>query len=146
MTLSVLNGTGGPEPAVELSFNGSPTYTDKRGLALYKVPDDAAPGKSLNVSLPARSDAPLSSIEILQPLSTSAPQQNPKLDRFVIVGGNRIGVLEGHNFDGSAPHDRITIDAAYEAKVLSASPVQIKILLPPNLSLGAHNIGISVDG
>jgi hypothetical protein len=145
MTAAVIGASGAGEPAVELNFNGKSLYTDKHGCIVFSVPDDATPGRSLSIKLAARAEAPSATVDIFQPLSASNSQQAPKLDRLSIAG-TRIAIIDGHNFEGSGSLDRVMLDGQIEAKILAASPVQVKALLPSTLTPGVHNISITIAG
>jgi hypothetical protein len=146
MTASAITTVGAGEPSVELSFNNSSIFTDKHGLAFYEVPEDATPGRSLNISFTARTESQPVAIEVIQPLSTSSGQQAPKMERIALTGGNRVAIIDGHNFDGYGQQNRVTIDGRTEAKVLASSPVQVKVLLPSTILPGVHSVAITVGG
>jgi hypothetical protein len=55
-------------------------------------------------------------------------------------------VIEGHNFDGNASHNRILIDGLHEARVLASSPVQLKAMLPPGIGPGSHSLCVGNAG
>jgi hypothetical protein len=147
MTTSIIDKDRNGESAVELSFNGASLATDHRGQALYMVPEDATPGRSLNVSLSSRPELATNTIEILQPLMTAVEPQMPKIDRITpLVTPKSMLIIEGHNFDGHADHNRILIDGFHEAKIIAASPVQLKALLPANIKPGSHSLCVGNAG
>jgi len=145
ITASVVNNQGACEPAVELTFNGIVVQTDKKGAAVYMVPDDANPGRSINISLAARPDGPVYGPEVLQPLTVPAEQEMPKIDRITMAPKqNQNIIVDGHNFSGFGSHNHVSIDARLDARVLAASPVQLKIQLPSGLAAKAHSLTISI--
>lgn len=147
LTTSVLDKNRSGEPSVELSFNGASLATDARGQALYMVPEDATPGHSLNVSITSRPELSSGTVEVLQPLMTAYEPQVPKIDRIsTMVSSNTMITIDGHNFDGNAEHNRLLIDGFHEAKVIAASPVQIKALLPAAVKPGSHSICVGNAG
>lgn len=147
LTTSVVDKNRGGEPSVELSFNGASLATDARGQALYMVPEDATPGHSLNVSITSRPELSSGTVEVLQPLMTSYEPQVPKIDRIsTLVTSNTMVIIDGHNFDGNAEHNRLLIDGFHEAKVIASSPVQIKAILPAAVKPGSHSICVGNAG
>lgn len=147
LTTSIIDKDKNGEAAVELSFNGAALATDNKGQALYMVPEDATPGRSLNVSLGARPELATNTVDILQPLMTSYEPQAPKIDRISsMITPKSILVIEGHNFDGNASHNRILIDGLHEARVLASSPVQLKAMLPPGIGPGSHSLCVGNAG
>lgn len=144
MTASIVGGNGAIEPYVALNFNGALVYTDKKGQALYAVPDDATPGHSLGVKFAERPESPGAAVEVIQPLGIPTQQQAPKMDRIALFSANRFAVIDGHNFDGIAGSNRVTLDGLFDAKVLSASPVQIKVQLPVGVHAGSHIVIVTV--
>ncbi len=144
MTASLVNASLAPESAVEITYNGTPRYTDKRGQALYAVPEDADPGRSLNVVLTARPADSLAQVEVIQPLSHPTQQFAPKMDSIEMTATSGMALIDGHNFDGAALLNHVVFDGQNEARVLAASPVQLKILVPASVQQGVHNISIAV--
>ncbi len=147
LTTSIIDKDKNGESSVELSFNGAALATDRLGQALYMVPEDATPGRSLNVSLGSRPELAAHIVDIFQPLTTSYEPQAPKIERIssTITPGT-ILVIEGHNFDGHAGHNRILIDGLHEARVIAASPVQLKAMLPPGVKAGNHSLCVGNAG
>ncbi len=147
LTTSIIDKDKNGEASVELSFNGAALATDKHGQALYMVPEDAIPGRSLNVSLASRPELATNTVEILQPLMTSYEPQIPKIDKITpTITAHSFLVIEGHNFDGNAEHNRILIDGFHEARVISASPVQLKAMLPAQVKPGSHSLCVGNAG
>lgn len=145
MTASVVSSSGVVEPYVALHFNGATVYTDKKGQASYAVPDDSVAGRTLGVSFVERPEYAGATVEVIQPLSVPSQQQAPKMDRIALFSSNRFAVIDGHNFDGSAALNRVIVDGQFDAKVLSASPVQIKVSLPPSVRSGSHTLIVTVS-
>lgn len=147
LTTSIIDRDKNGEPTVELSFNGAALATDARGQALYMVPEDATPGRSLNVCLASRPELANNLIDILQPLTTSYEAQAPKIERISsMVAPKSMLVVEGHNFDGHADHNRILIDGLQEARIIAASPVQLKAILPAGIKPGNHSFCVGTAG
>ncbi len=147
LTTAIIDKDKNGEPSVELSFNGAALATDSRGQALYMVPEDATPGRSLNVSLGSRPELASNIVDILQPLTTSYEPQAPKIDRISsMISPKSILVIEGHNFDGNASHNRILIDGLHEARIIAASPVQLKAMLPSGVGPGSHSLCVGNAG
>lgn len=147
LTTAIIDKDKNGEPSVELSFNGAALATDSRGQALYMVPEDATPGRSLNISLGSRPELATNIVDILQPLTTSYEPQAPKIDRISsMVSPKSILVIEGHNFDGNASHNRILIDGLHEARIIAASPVQLKAMLPSGIGPGSHSLCVGNAG
>lgn len=147
LTTSIIDKDKNGEPSVELSFNGAALATDSRGQALYMVPEDATPGRSLNVCLASRPELGANLVDILQPLTTSYEQQAPKIERISsMVAPRAMLVVEGHNFDGHADHNRILIDGLQEARIIAASPVQLKAILPAGVRPGNHSFCVGTAG
>ncbi|MGH9554088.1 MAG: hypothetical protein ACRD3W_32220 [Terriglobales bacterium] len=144
LTSTVMNADGVGEPSVELSFNGAPLPTDKKGQALYMVAEGSPPGRSLNIALSSRPDLSPTVVEILQPLTAPLRKEPPRLDSITArVGSNRMAVVEGHNFDGVGEHDHVVVDGMYEGRVVAASPVQLKVHVPEATQPGHHTIVVS---
>lgn len=147
LTTSIIDKDRNGEASVELSFNGASLATDHRGQALYMVPEDATPGRSLNVSLSSRPELATNTVEILQPLMTPSEPQMPKIDRITpLVTPKSMLIIEGHNFDGHGDHNRILIDGFHEARIIAASPVQLKALMPANIKPGNHSLCVGNAG
>lgn len=147
LTTSIIDKDRKGEPAVELSFNGAALATDGKGQALYMVPEDATPGRSLNVSLASRPEMATYTVDILQPLSTSFEAQIPKIDKMTsMVSPTSIIIIEGHNFDGKADHNRVLIDGFHEARVIASSPVQLKAMMPAGVKPGTHSLCVGNAG
>ncbi len=148
MTTSVLDGQKTPESNVELSFNGATLTTDNYGQAVFMVPEDATPGRSLHVALSSRPELAPGVIEVLQPLTIPSEHQIPRIDTtssFVSPRGTI--TVTGHNFEGVADHNRVNIDGVYEGRAVAASPVMLKVALPPqNLLPGPHSLTVSTGG
>ncbi|HEY9784573.1 MAG TPA: IPT/TIG domain-containing protein [Candidatus Obscuribacterales bacterium] len=147
LSASVIDQNKNGESSVELSFNGATLATDGQGRALYMVPEDATPGHTLHVALASRPELPPAQVELLQPLSVPSDRELPKIDKVTpMLSSKSTLVIDGHNFDGNALHDRILIDAFHEARVIAASPVQIKALLPQGIAPGQHSICVGNAG
>lgn len=146
VTVALLDHNRTPEPNVELSFNGASLVTDSNGQAVYQIPDDATPGRSLNVALSARPDDVPAIIEVLQPLNMTNGQP-PRLDRMTpLATRGSIMIIEGHNFDGMAHNNSVIVDGSLDGRIVSASPFQLKVLLPTGLRPGEHSLCASTDG
>jgi len=142
LTVAVLENKNQPEHAIELNFNGAPLPTDSNGQAQYHVPEDAAPGKTLLLSVTGRPE--LRCIDVIQPLA--APDSTrPRIDNIskLVVAGSVV-TINGHNFSGVAADNKVTIDDR-DAEVVAASPLQLKVALPDNLIPGTHSVGIKGD-
>lgn len=148
MTTSVLDGQKSPETNVELSFNGATLTTDNLGQAVFMVPEDATPGRSLHVGLASRPELSSGVIEVLQPLTIPNEHQIPRIDTTSSMVSPRGTItVTGHNFEGVADHNRVNIDGVYEGRAVAASPVSLKVALPPqNLLPGPHSITVSTGG
>jgi len=146
MSASVLNAQGACEPCVELTFNSSVVQTDVKGAAVYMVPEDSNPGRSLSIMLAARPDGPIAAVDVLQPLSVPSEQEPPKVDRVLpsAFQNQSTIVIDGHNFDGFGAHNHVSIDARTEARVIAASPVQLKVQLPAGMASGVHSLTVSI--
>lgn len=131
ITVSVMNPTSGkPESFVELNFNEYKNSTNSEGKLVFQIPEDASPGPSLAVSFAARPGSTAATIEVLQPLIRPAVTAVPKIDHWLVNRSNETLTLEGHNFDGIADQNSVLIDGTQQAKVLFASPVELKVQLP----------------
>lgn len=150
LTVAILDDKKTAESNVELSFNGVSLITDQNGQAVYQIPEDASPGRSLNISLTARPyDMPFV-VEVLHPLSFGkAAATPPKLDKTTpLTAGVPWMVVDGHNFDGIAHNNRVIIDGAMDGKIIAASPVQLKFAIPEEVKLspGLHTLVVSTEG
>jgi hypothetical protein len=147
ITVFVMDGKHNGEASVELSFNGKTAVTDMNGQHTFLVPEDAIPGHSLNVTLAARPENFPTTVEIFQPLTTTAEKQPPKIERVVSTSShlNTI-VVDGHNFDGLAGNDKVNVDGQFQGRILAASPVQLRINLPINLQAGEHTLFVTCQG
>ncbi|MBZ0189620.1 MAG: hypothetical protein K8F91_25460, partial [Candidatus Obscuribacterales bacterium] len=147
LTVSVLTSDNQPERAVELSFNGATLTTDNNGQAMFMVPEDAIPGKTLHVSLAARPELSPGVIDVLQPLVLSNQEKAPSLDKASrMVTSSKVLILDGHDFEGLSRHNKVQIDTLTEARVVAASPVQLRVALPDDLSAGTHKVTIDNNG
>ena len=147
LTASVIDSNKVGKPGMEMSFNGASKKTDTHGHANFMVPEDATPGHSLNVALSASPEVKPGQIEILQPLTLSAQQETPRIDHTTpSISATGTLTIDGHNFDGVAEHNKVTIDGSALAEVSAASPVQLRILLPTGLKPGSHTIVVDTDG
>lgn len=148
ITTSVLDGQRTAEANVELSFNGATLTTDSWGQAVFMVPEDATPGRSLHVALASRPDLNPGVIEVLQPLTIPSEHQIPRINTTSSMVSPRGTItITGHNFEGVADHNRVSIDGVYEGRAVAASPVMLKVSLPPqNLLPGPHSITVSTGG
>jgi len=146
VTVALLDRSRAPEGNVELSFNGSLFVTDSSGQAVYQIPDDLTPGRSLNIALSSRPDEVPAAIEVLQPLNVTTGLP-PRLDRMtpLAIKGS-IMTIEGHNFDGIAHNNSVIVDGSLDGHIVSASPFQLKLLLPSGLRPGPHSLCVSTDG
>ena len=147
LTVAVLNQNHAAEPLVELSFNGAALTTAQDGKALFLVPEDATPGPTLQVSMVARPDAPPLAIQVLQPLMLPTSPQIPRVDQIspLAQAGGTI-TIDGHSFDGVADRNRVIVDGMWDARVIAASPVELKADLPSSLAPGQHSISVSTAG
>ncbi len=144
LTVSVLANDKQPEHSVELSINGATVSTDTGGQALYLIPDDMNPGRTLHISLTERPELSPVVVDILQPLDDTTGQKPPRIDKMSpLIANGGILVIDGHDFDGLAEKNRILIDGELESKVLAASPVQLRVLMPPKLVPGTHSVTIN---
>jgi len=147
LTASVVDANHNGEAAVELSFNGASLLTDNHGQAVFLVPEDATPGRSLAIGLAMRPEVKPGMVDIFQPLMVSSSQETPKIDQMsAIASPGGPAQINGHNFDGLAEHDRVLIDNAHECKILAASAVQMKFMIPDNVQPGAHTITVTANG
>lgn len=139
ITASVLDANQNGESGIELAFNGVRLATDAQGKVSFMVPEDAVPGNSLTVTMVGGSPNRPTQLEVLQPLTTSSQQEAPSVDRASnMVSTNGTIVLDGHNFDGIADHNKVLIDENTECKVTAASPVQLRATVPDTLVPGVH--------
>ena len=146
VTVALLDRSRLPEANVELSFNGNSLTTDEAGQVVYQIPEDATPGRSLNIALSSRPDEIPATIEVFQPLNVTSGQA-PRMDRISpLAVKNSVMTVEGHNFDGLARNNTVIVDGSLDGKIISASPFQIKLLLPENLTPGPHSLCVSTDG
>ena len=122
--------------------------TSLDGKVMYQVPDEALPGPSLQITLSARPEASPVAVNVLQPLLKRVDTQLPSIDHVVNVttGATRTIIIDGHNFDGIADHNRVVVDGSHEASILVSSPVQIKALVPPGVAPGQHNVTVMTNG
>ncbi|MBK9142248.1 MAG: hypothetical protein IPM23_07125 [Candidatus Melainabacteria bacterium] len=150
LTVAVLTRSNEPERAVELSFNGATMTTDNAGQAMFMVPEDATPGRTLNVSLSARPELNPGVIDVLQPLTLSSGSESskrPSIDSTSpMATSSRVLVVNGHDFEGLAGQNRVLVDGDSEAKVVAASPVQLRIALPEDLAAGSHTVLVESQG
>jgi hypothetical protein len=144
LTVSVIAKDHQPERSVELSFNGATLATDLQGQVSYMIPDDMPPGHTLNIGLADRPELNPRVVDILQPLDDSTGQKAPRIDRVSqLVSADGVLVIDGHDFDGFAERNRLVIDNEQPAKVIAASPVQLRVLVPNKLNPGSHSITIN---
>lgn len=150
MTVALLDEKRNPEPNIEICFNGLSLQTDHNGQVVYQVPEDATPGRSLNIAMPSRSEDLPAVVDVLHPLNfDTTSRQAPRLDRTnpLMTLGKRTMVVDGHNFDGMAQNNRIIIDGALEAQIIAASPVQLRFTVPAgSLRPGPHSLVVSCEG
>ncbi|MCA9802691.1 MAG: hypothetical protein KC777_12040, partial [Cyanobacteria bacterium HKST-UBA02] len=148
LTVAVLTRSNEPERAVELSFNGATMTTDNAGQAMFMVPEDATPGRTLNVSLSARPELNPGVIDVLQPLIlSSSADKHPSIDSTSrLATSSKVLVVNGHDFEGMAKQNRVLVDSDSEAQVVAASPVELRISLPDDLSAGSHTIAVESQG
>ncbi|HEY9734617.1 MAG TPA: IPT/TIG domain-containing protein [Drouetiella sp.] len=139
ITASVIDMNQNGESGIELGFNGVNLATDAHGQVTFMVPEDAVPGNSLAVSMVGKSQVKPLQIEVLQPLTTSSQQESPKIERASnLVSSNGTIIIDGHNFDGIADHNKIMVDENTECKITAASPVQLRATVPASVSPGVH--------
>ncbi len=147
MTVAVLGRQNVGEQFVALQFNGSQHVTGANGRVVYEVPEDAAPGFSMHVSLADRPEEAAGAVEILQPLASPSSPQTPNLEGVSpVCSRNGSITISGHNFDGIAERNRVIVDGAYDANVIVSSPVQLKAQVPPGISAGTHSLCVSTAG
>ncbi|MGD9680449.1 MAG: hypothetical protein AB7W16_04630 [Candidatus Obscuribacterales bacterium] len=148
LTVAVLTRSNEPERAVELSFNGATMTTDNAGQAMFMVPEDATPGRTLNVSLSARPELNPGVIDVLQPLIlSSTADKHPSIDSTSrLATSSKVLVVNGHDFEGMARKNRVLVDSDSEAQVVAASPVELRISLPDDLAAGSHTIAVESQG
>lgn len=149
LTVALLDEKKQPEANVELTFNGMSLVTDASGQAIYQVPEDANPGRSLIISIAARSYEMPAMVDVLQPLGNPLEGQPPKLDKTTaLTTGTPSMIVDGHNFDGVAHNNKVIIDGVMDAEIIAASPVQLKFTMPKNFKLtpGLHTIVVSTQG
>ncbi|MBX9938693.1 MAG: IPT/TIG domain-containing protein [Candidatus Obscuribacterales bacterium] len=149
LTVALLDEKKQPEANVELTFNGMSLVTDASGQAIYQVPEDANPGRSLIISIAARSYEMPAMVDVLQPLGNPLEGQPPKLDKTTaLTTGTPSMIVDGHNFDGVAHNNKVIIDGVTDAEIIAASPVQLKFTMPKNFKLtpGLHTIVVSTQG
>ncbi len=150
ITVALLDEKRNPEPNIEICFNGLSLQTDHNGQVVYQVPEDATPGRSLNIAMPSRSEDLPAVVDVLHPLNfDTTTRQAPRLDRTnpLMTLGKRTMVVDGHNFDGMAQNNRIIIDGALEAQIIAASPVQLRFTVPAGtLRPGPHSLVVSCEG
>lgn len=144
VTASVLGADGAPQKSIEISFNGTVTATNDDGRALYTVPENENPGPSLNVAMVAKADAALPAVEVLQPLAPISQQDAPEIGKakLMTLVKHKVLFIDGHNFDGQAVGNYVTIDGIRDAWIVAASPVQIIAVLPDGVERGAHSVTI----
>jgi hypothetical protein len=145
LTVSVISANRQVEKSVELTFNGTKAITSSSGQAKFLVPDDLTPGPTLQVSLTGKPEA--APIQVLQPLVKVTSPQTPLID-LVSPTVPKAGTLtiNGHNFDGIAEKNKVSIDGKTDARILAASPMQLKVDVPSTLAVGQHAIVIQTQG
>jgi hypothetical protein len=144
LTVSVVAKDKQPERAVELSFNGATISTDAQGQALYMIPEDMPPGQTLHVSLAERPELSSKVVDILQQLDDGSTQRTPRIDKVSpFVSSDGVLVIDGHEFDGFGEKNKILIDNGVDAKVIAASPVQLRVLIPAKITPGLHSVTIN---
>lgn len=147
VTVSILNANNYPEAFVELSFNGEVGTSNKDGRVTFWVQEEAIPGPSLKVNVPCREQISGAVIHVLQPLNKPGSEVSPKIDSvYSVINPSRIVTINGHHFDGRAEANKVSIDGVVDAKLLVSSPVQIKALVPYNLSPGQHALTVTSQG
>lgn len=125
-----------------LSFNGVPVNSDDEGKAIYNVPEDATPGKSLKVTRTGEPEGLLAVVEVLQPLASS--DQPPHIDAVTnIVRPGDILVISGHNFQGVWHKNVVLIDGTKVPVLKACSPVEIKLLIPSDTEPGKHTVSVN---
>lgn len=144
LTVAVIDKAGKPEASVELSFNGATLTTDSNGQAMFMVPEDATPGRTLHISLSARPELNPGVVEVLQPLFATTETVAPRIDRASpLVSNSKAMIIDGHDFLGMANKNRVLVDSEHNAKVIASSPVQLQLKLPDDLSPGKHKANIA---
>ena len=99
VTITIYDAKRNPESSVELSLNGSTMLTNLDGQVSFTIPEDATPGRSLNVALSARPESTPNVIDILQPLIVPSEKQNPSIEKVALTGPqNDTLIVEGHFF------------------------------------------------
>lgn len=147
MTISIYDSKRNPEASVELSLNGSTMISNIDGQVSFTIPEDATPGRSLNVALAARPEIMPTVIDILQPLIVPSEKQNPSIEGVSLTGThNDTLVINGHFFDGIAPNNKISIDGQVQGRIAAASPVELRVSLPITIQGGEHTVIVSCDG
>jgi hypothetical protein len=147
MTISIYDSKRNPEASVELSLNGSTMISNIDGQVSFTIPEDATPGRSLNVALAARPEVMPTVIDILQPLIVPSEKQSPSIEGVSLTGNhNDTLVINGHFFDGIAPNNKISIDGQAQGRIAAASPVELRVSLPITLQGGEHSVVVSCDG
>ncbi len=147
ITVTVVNSKNQGEADVEVGFNGATVATDSSGRAEFRVPDDASPGRTLNVVLAARPEILPSVIDVLQPLLVSSEQQSPRIEAWPsAVTPGQLLVVNGHSFDGTPGHSRVILDDFSELPMLAVSPVQVKAYIPSDMPPGSHNVRVESNG
>lgn len=147
MTISIYDSKRNPEASVELSLNGSTMISNIDGQVSFTIPEDATPGRSLNVALAARPEVMPTVIDILQPLIVPSEKQTPSIEGVTLTGThNDTLVINGHFFDGIAPNNKISIDGQVQGRIAAASPVELRVSLPITLQGGEHTVVVSCDG
>jgi hypothetical protein len=147
LTASAVNDNHGGEQYVELTFNGTGLTTSGDGKVHFMVPEEAPPGPTMLVALPSNPLEAPKAMEVLQPLMVPATQQVPRIDKAnPLVAMGDLLTIDGHSFDGVGDNNRVIIDGAHDARVLAASPVQLKVELPRELISGHHSVTVSTAG
>lgn len=129
---------------VQVSFNGVVVGTDDDGKAVFTVPEDSQPGKTLKVSLAEGFNTNSALVEILQPLALSGERQPPHIESVSsLTQAGGILTIGGHNFNGVWRENSVLIDDTSPAVLKACSPVQLKLVVPKEIGPGKHTITVS---
>jgi hypothetical protein len=144
LTVSVISDTESGAPSqVELSFNGQSVRPDEEGKAVYNVPEDATPGRSLNITAPGGLEGDLGIVEVLQPLDLSSKNLAPHIDSVTgMVRPGEVLAISGHNFKGVWRDNSVLIDDSKVPALKASSPVQIKVIIPKDIEPGKHTVAV----
>jgi hypothetical protein len=146
VTVSVLDDGNLGRANIQLNFNGVSARTDESGRAVFTIPEDASPGKTLSVSSPVYPQSAPHLVEVLQPLAPSAVRQAPRIDNVpALTTSMQVLVIDGHNFDGICQHNRLLIDGIRAVTPIASSPLQLKAFIPKSVGPGKHTLRVFVN-